>query len=184
MAEHATERRMPHAAERRRRASFRPEKGEGLAGERQSGLRDELNEPLAMGSDPFTQGASAGGWTFLIAAALVALAVGLGEEYLLLGLRNLRRRGPCRGLRSAGCHAGRIGAAVPRRGSRQIRRRLWTQPKRSLRRVPQEACARVRARPSLSSSTCSRSSPGCALKTLPLRGGKARRRVAPARRLG
>ena len=54
---------------------------------RQSGLRDELNEPLGMGSDPFAQGASAGGWTFLIAAALVALAVGLGEEYLLLGLR-------------------------------------------------------------------------------------------------
>ncbi len=50
-------------------------------------MRDELNEPLGMGSDPLAQAASIGGWTFLMAAALVALAVGLGEEYLLLSLR-------------------------------------------------------------------------------------------------
>ncbi len=50
-------------------------------------MRDELNEPLGMGSDPLARAASIGGWTFLMAAALVALAVGLGEEYLLLSLR-------------------------------------------------------------------------------------------------
>ncbi len=50
-------------------------------------MRDQLNEPLGMGSDPLAHAASIGGWTFLMAAALVALAVGLGEEYLLLSLR-------------------------------------------------------------------------------------------------
>jgi hypothetical protein len=57
-------------------------------------LRDELNEPLGLGSDPLAQAASVGGWTFLMAAALVALAVGLGEESLLLGLGPRTGAGP------------------------------------------------------------------------------------------
>ncbi len=66
--------------------AWRLRKARVFALDRQSGLRDQLNEPLGMDSDPFAQAPSAG-WAFLVAAALVALAVGLGEEYLLLGLK-------------------------------------------------------------------------------------------------
>lgn len=40
-----------------------------------------------MGSSPTGLASSAGGWTFLAVAALVALTVGLSEEYLLLSAR-------------------------------------------------------------------------------------------------
>jgi hypothetical protein len=59
-----------------------------------------------MGSDPFARRPSAGGWTFLIAAALVALAVGLCEEYFLIGLR------PHSGARLAGDSVARVATPV------------------------------------------------------------------------
>ncbi len=51
-------------------------------------MRDELNEPLGMGSNRPAQAASAGAGTFLAVVVLVALTVGLGEEYLLLSARS------------------------------------------------------------------------------------------------
>jgi hypothetical protein len=66
---------------------LRAQKGKDRAGERLAVLRDELNEPLRIGSSLPGRSASAGGWTFLAVAALVALTVGLGEEYLLLSAR-------------------------------------------------------------------------------------------------